>query len=103
MVKKAKVIKTRVVKTVTKKPKARTVFVYAEDLRKGDATRVTDSYPVGNNWQQRTTEGEVLKIDKVSKRLYSRIDLVIRDTQSGEKRDHTVSNMSYMPLVGVTA
>lgn len=79
----------------------RTLFVYGVCLRKGDITRVTDSLPQpGGGWEMRTTEGEVVKVDTKTKKLYSRTIIVIRDKTSGERRECTISNESYMPLIG---
>jgi len=87
--------------SVAKKSKTRPVFIYAEHLRKGDITRVTDSYPIPRGgWEQRTTEGVIVKVDAKTNKLYSRTIIVIRDTASGQRREHTVSNQSLMPLLG---
>lgn len=95
--KKAKVVKTRVVK-----PKPRPVFVYAEDLRVGDVIELHGSMPIGKNWVNTKDVGDVRKVDKKTSSLYSKTIVHIRDTETGDKTVHSLSNMTHIKLVGVT-
>ena len=93
---------SRPAREVKPKPEPRPLFTYAEHLRVGDVIEVHGSKPIGNgNWQNTRCLGPVVSIDRETKRLYSRIDIVVRNTDWPDEppEEFTFNKMEYVKLV----